>query len=245
MLANHIKIKSFKLSIPSVEMTDTKFMSSLEKLDVLKKWVSFLNNHFKPSSFNKKLYQHLSLDCGYIAHNNQNGFYGNYFGASAQFHWLAFGVKKAPSEYDGYCLKGSCVGVDSIESKEAFLSIYEEIQLSTSHRYVNDEGLGGFFSNWTNNNEYIFRGDYGDLNRAIKMAFEEYMTLWGKVITDAEEKRIREEIKVQKARVTKTLTDAAIQLEQIERAVPVETPKKKKTAQLSLLDFLFDDDVAV
>lgn len=242
MLESYIKLKNFKLSTPSVEMTDSQFMSSYEKGDILKKWVAFLSNHFKPTLFNKKLYQHLSTHCGYIAHYNADGFYGNYFESPAQFHWLAFGVKKKPSEYDGYWVGGNHVGVNAIESKEAFLLIYEEIKLSR-RVHVNDARLSGFFWMWGSARDYIFRGDYGDLNSAMKMVYEEYVAQWEKLVEDAEQKRIREEIKSQRARVNKTLTDAAEQLEHIEREVPIAMPKK--SAQFSLLDFLLDDEIAV
>jgi hypothetical protein len=243
MLDSFVKIKNFKLSVPDIGyLTDTKNMDAVEKYDILKKWIGFLSNHFKSSTFNKKLYKHLSNHCGYIAHYNQNGFYGNYFGTPAQFHWLAFGTKKNATEYDGYAVGGNYVGVNAIESKEAFVNIWKEVNLSR-RAYVNDEGLGGFFYGW--NGLFHCHEDYRDLNRAMQMVYEEYVETWEKLLAEAEEKRIREEIKEQRVRVTKTLIDAAIQLEQIERAVPVETPKKKKTAQLSLLDFLFDDDIAV
>lgn len=237
MIAEYIKIKNFKLSVPAVGMTDTKFMSSAEKKDVLKKWVAFLSNHFKPTTFNKKLYQHLHLHCGYIAHYNQNGFYGNYFEAPAQFHWLAFGTKKTVTEYDGYMVGGNHVGVNAIESKEAFVNIWTEVNLSR-RAYVNDEGLGGFFYGW---NGFIHcHEDYRDLNQAMQYVYEEYVETWETLLADAEEKRIREEIAEQRARVTKTLTDAADQLQAIEADVPKTTTHKQP---MSLLEFLLDEAV--
>lgn len=241
MLIDFLKIKNFKVTIPSVEMSNTKTMSASEKQDVLKKWVAFLSNHFKPTTFNKKLYQHLSLHCGYIAHYNQNGFYGNYFKTPAQFHWQAFGTKKNPTENDGYWVSGNIVGVDAVGSKEAFLAIYEEIKLSR-RAHVNDARLSGFFWMWnTNYTDYIFRGDYGDLNCAMKQAYEEYVELWEKLIADAEEKRIRDEIKKQRERMLLSLESAADQLLQIEKPI-ADTPKKPAS---SLLSFLLDDEVAV
>lgn len=242
MLTEFIKIQNFKVTIPDVELSDTKFMSAKEKQDVLKKWVAFLSNHFKPTLFNKALYNHLHLHCGYIAYYNQHGFFGNYFETPSQFHWLAFGTKKTPSEYDGYLVAGNHVGKDALESKEAFLKINDEIQLSF-RAHVNDARLSGFLWIWnTSHNAHIFGGDYGDLNRAMRTALDEYFNLWGKAIEEAEQKRIRHEIKAQRERMSNSLLDAADQLTQIEQPI-AETPKS--TASMSLLDFLLDDGVAV
>lgn len=233
-----ITVQNFKVSMPDIGyLTDTKNMNASEKYDILKKWIAFLSNHFKPSTFNKKLYNHLHLHCGYIAHYNQNGFYGNYFGTAAQFHWLAFGTKKSPTEYDGYRLKGQFAGKDAVESKEAFLSIFEEIKLSR-RAYTDDSGLGGFFYDW--NGMFHCHDDYRDLHEAMQMAYEEYVSLWEKALLEADEKRIRHEIKAQRERMTMSLLDAADQLDQIEADVPKTSIPHKS---MSLLEFLLDEAV--
>ena len=59
--------------------TDTRFMTAKEKERVLKNWNTFLKNGLKIENFTKRLYNHLHLHCGYIAHYNLHGFYSTYF----------------------------------------------------------------------------------------------------------------------------------------------------------------------
>ena len=63
---------------------DTEFMSANEKEKVLRDWKKFLqallnNYESADAAFTKRLYDHLHLHCGYIAHYNINGFYQTYF----------------------------------------------------------------------------------------------------------------------------------------------------------------------
>ena len=63
---------------------DTEFMSANEKEKVLRDWKKFLqalldNYESADAAFTKRLYKHLHLHCGYIAHYNINGFYRTYF----------------------------------------------------------------------------------------------------------------------------------------------------------------------
>lgn len=59
--------------------SDAEFMSADDKRKVLKQWRTFLESGLKQEKFTKRLYQHLHLHCGFIAHYNINGFYGTYF----------------------------------------------------------------------------------------------------------------------------------------------------------------------
>ena len=61
--------------------TDVKFMTAKEKKLVLKNWKSFLKHGLKKQHFTKRLYNHLHLHCGYIAHYDIHGFYSTYFEA--------------------------------------------------------------------------------------------------------------------------------------------------------------------
>ena len=61
--------------------TDAKFMTAQEKALVLKSWERFLRNSMKREHFTKRLYEHLHLHCGFIAHYNILGFYTEYFEA--------------------------------------------------------------------------------------------------------------------------------------------------------------------
>ena len=83
---NFLKVQNFKLKVENFEFEDVKFMTSTQKSKIYKNFVSFLNNHFKPTRFKKDIYEHCHLHCGFIAHYNINGFYGEYFGTAARFH---------------------------------------------------------------------------------------------------------------------------------------------------------------
>jgi hypothetical protein len=60
---------------------DAQYMTAREKVLVLKNWRSFLKHGLKKEYFTKRLYQHLHLHCGFIAHYNIHGFYSTYFEA--------------------------------------------------------------------------------------------------------------------------------------------------------------------
>lgn len=65
-------------------MTETnfqtvEFMTAEEKEKVLKSWKRFIENDFKEKFFTKRLYQHLTLHCSFIAHYDKAGFYSTYF----------------------------------------------------------------------------------------------------------------------------------------------------------------------
>ncbi len=61
--------------------TDVQFMTAKEKQLVLKSWETFLQHGLKKEHFTKRLYDHLRLHCGFIAHFNIHGFYSTYFEA--------------------------------------------------------------------------------------------------------------------------------------------------------------------
>ena len=61
--------------------TDAQFMTAREKALVLKAWQKFLQHGLKKEHFTKRLYEHLHLHCGFIAHYNIHGFYDEYFQA--------------------------------------------------------------------------------------------------------------------------------------------------------------------
>ena len=55
---NFLKVQNFKLKVENFEFEDVKFMTSTQKSKIYKNFVSFLNNHFKPTSF-KKIYTNI------------------------------------------------------------------------------------------------------------------------------------------------------------------------------------------
>lgn len=60
---------------------DVEFMTAKEKELVLKKWETFLKYSLQKKHFTKRLYDHLHLHCGFIAHYSRDGFYSTYFEA--------------------------------------------------------------------------------------------------------------------------------------------------------------------
>jgi len=59
--------------------SDVEFMTAKEKELVLKNWETFLKYGLKKEHFTKRLYEHLHLHSGFIAHYDVHGFYSTYF----------------------------------------------------------------------------------------------------------------------------------------------------------------------
>ena len=59
--------------------TSVKFMRKEEKEKVLKDWKSFIESGFSYRVFTKRIYEHLTLHCMFIAHYSKDGFYSTYF----------------------------------------------------------------------------------------------------------------------------------------------------------------------
>ena len=62
-----------------VYFKDSEFMTAREKRLVLANWKTFLKHGLKQTHFTRRLYNHLHLHCGFIAHYNIGGFYATYF----------------------------------------------------------------------------------------------------------------------------------------------------------------------
>jgi len=167
-----LKPKKFKIKAKSIEF-NSEGMSSLEKTKLYKNFISFLNNHFSHTTFKKNLYNHFHLHCGFIAHYNINGFYGEYFLVGARFNKLAFNKPLPQSEYIGY------IKVSDDESvNESFYAIYEELNGST-------DGLGSFYNTIINNRNWGGYSDYKDIDDAIKNVFFEYIEIFREEIKKA------------------------------------------------------------
>ncbi|MGJ0300956.1 hypothetical protein [Aliarcobacter cryaerophilus] len=93
---NFLKVQNFKLKVENFEFEDVKFMTSTQKSKIYKNFVSFLNNHFKPTSFKKDIYEHCHLHCGFIAHYNINGFMVSILEQLQDFTKLLMDLKKNP-----------------------------------------------------------------------------------------------------------------------------------------------------
>lgn len=174
-----LKIKKFNVKAESLDFRDAEFMSSDDKKKVYKNFVAFLNNHFKDTLFTRALYNHLHLHSGFIAHYNINGFYAEYFAKAAIFHKTAYDSTIKNSEYMGiYPNKYPFKGVDSIETKEIFFDIFQEIRMAK-------DGIGAFYSTIMNNRNYGGNNVYADLDDAIKKAFNDYLSLFKEEIKKA------------------------------------------------------------
>ncbi len=65
--------------VPQAFFSNTEFLSADEKRAVLYDWKKFIKNGYSLTCFTDRLYQHLHLHCGYIAHYNRRGFYDTYW----------------------------------------------------------------------------------------------------------------------------------------------------------------------
>lgn len=54
-------------------------MPAEEKGKVIKDWQRFIESDFSRTNFTHSLYNHLIQHCSFIAHCNEQGFYGSYF----------------------------------------------------------------------------------------------------------------------------------------------------------------------
>jgi hypothetical protein len=59
-----------------MKFSNSKFMTIEEKTKVLSGFEKFIKGDFKRSLFTKSMYQYLSLNFGFIAHYNIEGFFG-------------------------------------------------------------------------------------------------------------------------------------------------------------------------
>ena len=62
-------------------LRDAQFMTAREKEPVLRDWKAFLSRGLRKKQFTKRLYEHLHLHCGFIAHYDLDQFYSTYFEA--------------------------------------------------------------------------------------------------------------------------------------------------------------------
>jgi len=65
--------------IDTSHFTDAQYMTAAQKRRVLGDWVCFFETGMELKRFTKRLYEHLTLHCSFIAHFNRQGFYQTYF----------------------------------------------------------------------------------------------------------------------------------------------------------------------
>ena len=87
--------------------TDAEFMTAQEKGLVLRDWERFLRLGLRKTHFTRRLYEHLHLHCGFIAHYNIHGFYSECFEAGQDIerffeHFCSYTAQNfgAYAEYD-------------------------------------------------------------------------------------------------------------------------------------------------
>lgn len=161
-----LKPKNFNIKAKSISFQSVKNMTDLEKKKVYINFVKLLNNHFKFTLFKKNLYEYFHLHCGFIAHYNLNGFYGEYFETAANYHYNVNGYTNPMNEYAGNLNCNS-----DLSHGEQFYAIYKELNGSPN-------GLGEFYNTIMSNQNWGAYSDYKDLDDAIKEAFSEYVSIW-------------------------------------------------------------------
>jgi len=237
-----LKPKNFNIKPKVIRFESVKYMTDLEKAKIYINFVKFLNNHFKYTLWKKNLYNHFYQHCGFIAHYNIHGFYGEYFETAANFHFNVNGFENPMYECAGNLNQKS-----SLSHREQFYAIYEELNKGGY------DGLGGFYNTIMNNRNYGGYGDYADLDKAIKDAFSEYMEIWREQIKKAIKahdqflkKQEVAELKAKQENIEKQEEELKQAKKQVEADLIAEIEKSKaiedakpvvSKIQLSLFDF--------
>ncbi len=73
------------MKIDTSHFTDAQYMTAQQKRRVLGDWVRFFQSGMELKRFTKRLYQHLTLHCSFIAHFNRQGFFDTYFANPESF----------------------------------------------------------------------------------------------------------------------------------------------------------------
>ena len=88
-MAITIKLNGIASEFQMQDFTPTKWATADEKAKIANKMTKFVLGGFQQSSFNKKMYQHLSNMFGHIAHYDINGFYQTWFSdTEACLRWV-------------------------------------------------------------------------------------------------------------------------------------------------------------
>ncbi|MDD3468193.1 MAG: hypothetical protein PHE67_13680 [Campylobacterales bacterium] len=232
-----LKPKNFNIKAKSLSFESVEFMTESQKKKIYVDFVKFLNNHFKRTLFKKNLYEHFHCHCGFIAHYNIHGFYGEYFETAANFHFNVNDYKNPMHECGGNLNSKS-----TLSQGEQFYAIYEELNGS---RY----GLGAFYNQICGNMNYGGYGDYKDLDDAIKDAFSEYIEIWREEIKKAvkawdkfnagqkvqELKEEQEKIKTQKLELESK--EKVLEATLVRESVKAQSKPIMQKKQPSLFDF--------
>ena len=114
--------------------TDVKFLTARAKKLILKSWISFLKSGLKREKFTKRLYEHLHLHCGFIAHYDINGFYETYFNGDYEDKQRFF----TNFEGDGYHYTDEYTDINQAmasEYKAVKNIVFEDAQKQSDQRF--------------------------------------------------------------------------------------------------------------
>ena len=103
--------------------TTVEFMTAKEKEMVLKNWEAFLKYGLKKQHFTKRLYEHLHLHCGFIAHYNLETFYSTYFEAGQD-------TERFFENFCNYTAANYGANIDYDDVNTAMRQVYEEFKPS-------------------------------------------------------------------------------------------------------------------
>ncbi len=67
------------MKIDTSHFTDAQYMTAQQKRRILGDWGRFFETRMDYKRFTKRLYEHLTLHCSFIAHFNRQGFFDTYF----------------------------------------------------------------------------------------------------------------------------------------------------------------------
>jgi hypothetical protein len=90
------KIIDGRCEVAADRFGDTEFLKAEDKRRILARWQRFVKSGFERDLFTDTVYKHLSPHCGYIAHYNRDGFYGEYWCKDVAQHAATFGMVSGP-----------------------------------------------------------------------------------------------------------------------------------------------------
>lgn len=62
-----------------IQFTDVEYMTADDKQKLVRAWTTFVKHGFQWSHFSDRIYKHLSLHVGHIAHFDRGGFWQTWF----------------------------------------------------------------------------------------------------------------------------------------------------------------------
>ena len=108
---------------------DAEFMTACKKRLVLVNWKRFLKHGLKQTHFTLRLYNHLHLHCGFIAHYNIQGFYATYFESGAD----------TVEFFKRFCdAAAHCWAADYKDLNSAMLEVYQTYKAGIDNKASDD-----------------------------------------------------------------------------------------------------------